>query len=71
MDNLSFLVALQSNRYGETASEIIKIRVSLVWWTLSRILHGRGVYVFSGSHSLVPPRAAGRTGAVCSVRRTK
>lgn len=48
MDNLSFLVALQSNRYGETASEIIKIRVSLVWWTLSRILHGRGGSVSDG-----------------------
>lgn len=32
MDNLSFLVALQSNRYGETASKIIKVRVRLVWW---------------------------------------
>ena len=31
MDSLSFLIALQSNRYGETASEIIKVRVRLVW----------------------------------------
>ena len=31
MDNLSFLVALQSNRYGETAAKIIKVRVRLVW----------------------------------------
>ena len=32
MDNLSFLVALQSNRYGETAAEVIKVRVRLAWW---------------------------------------
>ena len=60
MDDLSFLVALQSNRYGETASEIIKIRVKLVWWTLSRILHGRGVYVF---FRLAFARAAASGGA--------
>lgn len=60
MDNLSFLVALQSNHYGETASKIIKIRVRLVWWTLSRILRGRGVYVF---FRLTFARAAARGGA--------
>ena len=32
MDNLSFLVAAESNRYGETAAETIKVRVRLVWW---------------------------------------
>ena len=33
MDNLSFLVALQSNRYGETAAEIIKVRLGFWWWS--------------------------------------
>ena len=31
MDNLSFLIALQANRYSETASKIIKVRVRLAW----------------------------------------
>lgn len=33
MDNLSFLVALQSNRHGETAAEIIKVRLGFWWWS--------------------------------------
>ena len=30
MDNLSFLVAAQPNRHGETAAEVLKVRVRLV-----------------------------------------
>ena len=33
MDDLSFLAALQSNRYGETAAKIRKVRVRLIWWS--------------------------------------
>ena len=41
------------------------------WWTCAEYFAGEAFRFQMGSHSLVPPRAAGRTEAVRSVRRAK